>query len=256
MILPLLPKASWTKPDWFEMTPDDRRLIGRWELLKHKNSVARLFPDFRLVIDAPWGCIWRGRLQPVAQVYEVEVSYFPGVCLDDVHFILQWPKVLLLSPAPERRSADPSMPIPHLYRQPAPGAPAHLCLYHPSGNEWNWDHWIGKTIIPWAAEWLAFYELWRITGRWDGPERHPALGAPKSALVVTDERTTPGSRRSKLRRRMPEWLNNRPLLAALGFAQRRNGIWGPPVRWSVEDIENIENTAMSLLSKKPLRVLG
>lgn len=23
-------------------------------------------------------------------------------------------------------------------------------------------------IIPWAAEWILFYEIWRLTGNWDG----------------------------------------------------------------------------------------
>jgi len=25
-----------------------------------------------------------------------------------------------------------------------------------------------ETIIPWTAEWIVFYELWKITGEWLG----------------------------------------------------------------------------------------
>ena len=27
---------------------------------------------------------------------------------------------------------------------------------------------LSETIIPWAIEWLKYYELWRITGKWLG----------------------------------------------------------------------------------------
>jgi len=29
---------------------------------------------------------------------------------------------------------------------------------------------IHEKIIPWIAEWLVFYELYRICGKWLGPE--------------------------------------------------------------------------------------
>ena len=31
---------------------------------------------------------------------------------------------------------------------------------------------IADTILPWAALWLVFYELWCDTGRWLGPSSH------------------------------------------------------------------------------------
>jgi hypothetical protein len=37
---------------------------------------------------------------------------------------------------------------------------------------------IHETIIPWTAEWLVFYELWKISGKWMGP----------AALHGTDEK--------------------------------------------------------------------
>ncbi len=41
-----------------------------------------------------------------------------------------------------------------------------ICLFLP--GEWRKDMLIANTIIPWAIEWLYFYELWRITGKWLG----------------------------------------------------------------------------------------
>ncbi|MDY0295864.1 MAG: hypothetical protein RB296_00975 [Acidobacteriota bacterium] len=31
---------------------------------------------------------------------------------------------------------------------------------------------IAKTIVPWASEWLIFYELWLATGEWLGGGIH------------------------------------------------------------------------------------
>jgi hypothetical protein len=27
---------------------------------------------------------------------------------------------------------------------------------------------LSETIIPWLSLWLTFYEMWRVTGEWDG----------------------------------------------------------------------------------------
>ena len=35
-------------------------------------------------------------------------------------------------------------------------------------GEWNPTMLLSRTIVPWASEWLLFYELWVITGVWLG----------------------------------------------------------------------------------------
>lgn len=44
-----------------------------------------------------------------------------------------------------------------------------LCLYYPGDMRWHAERHIYDTIIPWTAEWLVFYELYQITGRWKHP---------------------------------------------------------------------------------------
>ena len=46
----------------------------------------------------------------------------------------------------------------------------HLCLYYPAESPWRPAMNIHETIIPWAAEWLVFYELFLVCGTWLGPE--------------------------------------------------------------------------------------
>ena len=45
-----------------------------------------------------------------------------------------------------------------------------LCLYDPRETPWQRWHNVHETIIPWIAEWLVFYELYLICGKWVGPE--------------------------------------------------------------------------------------
>ena len=44
-------------------------------------------------------------------------------------------------------------------------------LYNPAGGAPNCL--IAETIIPWAAEWLFFFEGWLIDGHWAGGGTHP-----------------------------------------------------------------------------------
>lgn len=54
--------------------------------------------------------------------------------------------------------------LPHVYDHEK----QHLCLYSISLKEWDSKKLIIKTLIPWASEWLFFYELWLIEGQWLG----------------------------------------------------------------------------------------
>lgn len=42
----------------------------------------------------------------------------------------------------------------------------HLCLWY--RKEWDGTEFLSDTIIPWGIEWLLFYEIWLITGTWEG----------------------------------------------------------------------------------------
>jgi hypothetical protein len=48
-----------------------------------------------------------------------------------------------------------------------------LCLYYPTSNEWTTQSWLSKTMVPWTISWLRFYEIWQITGKWEGGGEHP-----------------------------------------------------------------------------------
>ena len=53
--------------------------------------------------------------------------------------------------------------LPHVF------CDGSLCLS--SSGDWDSSMYISSTHLPWACEWLTFYELWRVCGLWhgDGP---------------------------------------------------------------------------------------
>lgn len=96
---------------------------------------------------------WYGELQPIVNspVYTVKIIYaFTGRYSPS-------PRVWIVSP-----EIHPN--APHRY------ADKSLCLYFPPERSWTSTKFIALTIVPWAAAWLAFYEIWLDTDHWYGPE--------------------------------------------------------------------------------------
>jgi hypothetical protein len=88
--------------------------------------------------------------------YTVRVSYRLG-----------WrrPRITVLDPP--LRTAEVSR-LPHVF----PGD--RLCLHFT--HDWNEGMLIADTVVPWAAEWLLHYELWKATGKWHGGGHEPLRG--------------------------------------------------------------------------------
>ena len=82
------------------------------------------------------------------------------------------PEVYVVAPVLRQRSPEES--IPHVY----PGN--RLCLFLPGVGEWRPTDSIAETIIPWAATWLYFYEVWLATGQWHGEGEHFKTRARRS----------------------------------------------------------------------------
>lgn len=44
-----------------------------------------------------------------------------------------------------------------------------LCLHYPKDFSFTEDSHLFNTIIPWTQEWFVFYEIYKITGKWEHP---------------------------------------------------------------------------------------
>jgi hypothetical protein len=53
---------------------------------------------------------------------------------------------------------------------------------------------LGETVLPWASEWLGYYELWHATGTWAGPEAPHVAAEPLEVVPVAEASPRSGAR--------------------------------------------------------------
>jgi hypothetical protein len=105
---------------------------------------------------------------PGSRVYTVRVTYALG----------RFPRVQVVSPDLETR---PGEALPHVYGD------GPLCLH--LEDEWTPDMLIVDTTLPWTAEWLINYEIWRATGEWYGGGQWRPIGRPEANTNPDDARS-------------------------------------------------------------------
>jgi hypothetical protein len=131
------------------------------------------WPQFRLVAKSYWFAVWEGPLRTVLAEYVVRVQLVRPTTLESGIWI--WPpqqQVWVVSPALEFHAGETR--LPHTYTCSwRPANRATLCLHVPRDKDWTREDFVADKIIPWAAEWLHFYEGWLATGVFCGPGLHP-----------------------------------------------------------------------------------
>lgn len=124
-------------------------------------AMAAQWPDFTGKRLADGTLIWIGPLRPKARPYVVSVIWKPGA--------MSLPYVMVDDPQLKPRPSGTFAEIPHLIFTADNPEQSGLCLFDPDGREWTPADLIADTTIWWAAEWLAYYELWHMTGTWLAP---------------------------------------------------------------------------------------
>lgn len=130
-------------------------------LIDQKNDLKMMYSESDSTIKN--GLLtWIGKVKtgPFSKEYTIKVEYKIG----------QSPAVWLVN---ELLDVDTYKNIPHNYGVDFNKGKIRLCLYTPGRKEWTSNSSIAKTIVPWAIEWLYFYEIWQITGNWQGGGNHP-----------------------------------------------------------------------------------
>ena len=118
-----------------------------------------LYPSSNLKYKEPGKFfVWKYCLDPtgLGEVYTIEVRYKKG----------KSPEVYVIDPVLEKRNNEHK--LPHIYSSDK--SFPKLCLYDPKKSEWNSTMFIADSIIPWAAEWIFFYQIWLLTGKWHAAE--------------------------------------------------------------------------------------
>ena len=127
---------------------------------KQKTALKAAYPEGVCFISQGKKLVWYGKLRPSAASceYVVVVTWTPDCP----------PMVWVIGDNLEKLD-DPN--FPHAYYIDQEQKMVQICLYR--YQEFNQYTFLDSTIIPWAKEWLFYYEMWLTTGEWLGGGEHP-----------------------------------------------------------------------------------
>lgn len=137
--------------------------IHRYRLIDQKIALMQAYPDGKCYIRNSV-LHWEGDIRPTAmsRLYRVVLKYRLGAR----------PVVLLQG---DNIQGLDRTGFPHKFSIDRENHCVSLCLH--LTHEFDSTQLIADTIVPWAVEWLYFYEIWLTTGEWCGGGKHPGRPA-------------------------------------------------------------------------------
>jgi hypothetical protein len=146
-------------------------------LVQQDRLIRRQWP-FRTVLLGEHFGLWRGTVFGLSAPYEISIMYVRHHFQPGFEYAYPFfPQVLVHAPLITRRAEAPDDPIPHVFDEGRTEYPS-LCLFDPAERGWDSSRAIAATTIPWAADWLRFYEAWQATGVWTGGGRDHFIPGP------------------------------------------------------------------------------
>ena len=129
-----------------------------YSLAHQRIDLCKRFPGGKARI-AQGQLFWKAKVKPshISREYNIEMYY----C------IKKFPKVYLVGDELSKLD-DPD--FPHHYWIDQENKRVELCLFR---YDFAADMLLSKTIVPWAIEWLYYYEIWLYTNVWNGGGEHP-----------------------------------------------------------------------------------
>lgn len=136
---------------------------SRYRLIDQQISLLQSYPDASCYIHHST-LTWEGTIRPtpLSRFYRVTVTYKIGK------------RPLVSVPGDELPGWD-RPDLPHHFTIDRKNKTVNICLH--MGHEFNDAMLISECIIPWAVEWLYYYEIWLATGEWCGGGKHPGRPA-------------------------------------------------------------------------------
>jgi hypothetical protein len=176
------------------------RRAGSLSLAQQALALRRAFPQVKVLMRGTV-LTWTGPISPtpLSRCYTVRVTYRAG----------EHPRVAVIDPPLQ---PDENGHLPHFYRD------GSICLY--AAGEWDASMFIADTILPWTAEWLAHYELWKRSGRWHGDDpvgQQDATAAPGEVAPANRagrRRAAAAEARRARREQGPDWQPSRSMTSA------------------------------------------
>lgn len=138
----------------------------------HLRKIKKVFPNAK-VSKKSWDSfevVLEIQPTPLSEFYNVKICYIKGRLV----------KVFVIDK--KLQIAKNRKKLPHVYNTER----QQLCLYSPSKKEWVSSKYISETIIPWASEWLYYYELWLPEGKWYGGGHNEYLNEVNNKMLKNE----------------------------------------------------------------------
>lgn len=162
--------------------------MADWLTAKEQiQSVASRYPQLRVVLPGPGLVMWEGPLCGFSRAYQVRIVWHRWLDDDSLRLSSTSPRVVVVDP-PLRDRDDQK--VPHLY-PPCFGG-RRICCWDPATDDWDEGKPMGETLVPFIEQWLGSYELWRVSGKWPAPGRHPELATECVSETPADKTSFPG----------------------------------------------------------------
>jgi len=133
---------------------NNKRILNGLLSSEQLKKIEADFPDVRIIKNS-----WNS-FQIVLEIQPTAISEKYNLMI--IYEQNRWIQVFVIDK--KLKIAANRSKLPHVYNSKK----QQLCLFSPSKKEWNGFNYIVDTIIPWASEWLYYYELWLPEGRWYG----------------------------------------------------------------------------------------
>jgi hypothetical protein len=170
--------------------------VKDWLVVREQDVfIQARYSDFRLTADCGWFGVWEGTLKPINRQYRVRIIYYWRTLFDEWIWDQPYVSVQVIDPPIGALALAEGRRLPHIYGNPHNPAMPRLCLYDHREISWTPEKLIADTIIPWASEWLFFYEYWKISGEFLGPGNHP--DPRPNPCPANDQTSDPGIRAQK-----------------------------------------------------------
>lgn len=117
--------------------------------------LAKDYPNGEVKTQTLRHLVWEMSIlpSPNSKTYRIRIDYTIG----------ESPKVFVIDP-PVLKRPEGQDHLPHVFDTKQ----QQICLYYGPFGEWNGSMFLARKIVPWASEWLFYYELWLSTGEWLG----------------------------------------------------------------------------------------
>lgn len=192
------------------------RISGKQQIAE----VKKRYPQLEVLSSGPELIIWEGWLAGFSKQYKVRIFWHRFPPGEDLLLLNTSPRVIVLAPSLLPRGDDR---VPHTYSYSLDRT--QICCWDPASPDWGGNLLVSETIIPYVEQWLCSYELWRVSGVWPAPGRHPSMESSCETPTLTSCPDLPARSTRRASAKIGQLIGTSASLALMAVASEESYRW-------------------------------